>query len=78
MEGSLTSRFLRIQVVAEAAVAGIGIEAVAEIAVEVVVVEVVEEAEIAVPLVKEGMGNQRATQAILAEEGTNVKATSFS
>ena len=75
MEDSLTSRFLRIQVAAEAAVAGIGIEAAAKTVVEVVVVE---EAEIVVLLVKEGMGNQRATQAILAEEGTNVKATSFS
>jgi len=54
---------------------GIEIEAVAGTAVEVAVVE---KAEIAVFLAKEGMVNLQATQAFLAKEGTNVKATSFS
>ena len=75
MVGLLTSRFLRVLVVAVAAEAGIEIEAVVETVVEVVVVE---EVEIAVHLAKEGMGNLRATQAILAKEGKNVKVTSFS
>ena len=75
MEGSLTSRFLRVLVVAVAAEVGIEIEAVVETVVEVVAVE---EVEIVVHLVKEGMGNLQEAQAILAKEGTNVKVTSFS
>ena len=75
MEGSLTSRFLKALAVAVVVAAGIEKEVVVETAVEVIAVVKVE---IAVFLAKEGMGNHRATQAILAKEGTNVKATSFS
>ena len=75
MVGSLTSRFLKALAVAVAVAAGIEKEVVVETAVEVIAVVKVE---IAVFLAKEGMGNLRATQAILAKEGTNVKATSFS
>ena len=56
-----------------------GIEVEVEEKVEIAIKgQAVEEAVTVVQAAREGIGNLLATQVILAKEGTNVKATSFS